>query len=62
MKTITKVHKTDSANSMSDFIDKLYEMYGDRVVNLTMDGTDQSFILFFTIRQDEPVKVEQNID
>jgi hypothetical protein len=47
---------------MSDFIDKLYEMYGDRVVNLTMDGSDQSFILFFTIRQDEPVKVEQNID
>lgn len=62
MKTITKVHKTDSANSMSDFIGKLYEMYGDRVVNLTMDGSDQSFILFFTIRQDEPVKVEQNID
>ena len=62
MKTITKVHKTDSANSMSDFIDKLYEMYGDRVVNLTMDGTTQLYLLFYTIRQDEPVKVEQNID
>ena len=47
---------------MSDFIDKLYELYGDRVVNLTMDGTTQLYLLFYTIRQDEPVKVEQNID
>ena len=62
MKTKTEVFKSEKGNEVSEFIDELYDKYGDRVVNLTMDGGQHNFILFYTIQQDEPPKQEQNID
>ena len=62
MKTKTGIFSSWECSVVAEFIDKLYEEYGDRVINLLLDGPDDKYVLFYTIREDSEEVKQENID